>query len=102
MTGRFLTPDVEEMAAIGMAMLTANETALLLSKTLPEGPSATAIQNAVRRLGSEIEDQREAIKQTMESKAPLPHVGGGQDPPDSGGQGRHRLGPGQTSRRDAR
>ncbi len=35
MTGRFMTPDVEAMAAIGMAMLTANEVSLLLAKTLP-------------------------------------------------------------------
>lgn len=75
MTGRFMTPDVEEMAATSMAMLTASETELLLAKTLPEGPSATAIQNAVRRLGVEIEEQREAIERAVESDAPLAHAG---------------------------
>ncbi len=75
MAGRFMTPDVEEMAATSMAMLTANETALLLAKTLPEAPSATAIQNAVRRLGVEIDEQREAIEQTVESDAPLSRAG---------------------------
>jgi hypothetical protein len=48
MRGRYMTPDVEEMAAFASAMLTARETEQLLAKTLPEGPSATAIQNAVR------------------------------------------------------
>jgi len=71
MSGRYMTPDVEEMAAIGMAMLTASEVELLLAKTLPQGPSATAIQNAVRRLGTEIEDQREAIESAIASEAPL-------------------------------
>lgn len=52
-----MTPDVEEMAAIGAAMLTANEVEQLLGKVLPEGPSAKAIQNAVRRLGEEIETE---------------------------------------------
>ena len=75
MTGRFMTPDVEEMAATSMAMLTANETALLLSKTLPEGPSATAIQNAIRRLGVEIDEQRVAIEQAVASDAPLSREG---------------------------
>ena len=75
MTNRFMTPDVEEMVATSMAMLTANETALLLSKMLPEGPSATAIQNAVRRLGVEIDDQREEIEQVVESDAPLSRDG---------------------------
>jgi len=75
MTDRFMTPDVEEMVATSMAMLAANETALLLSKMLPEGPSATAIQNAVRRLGVEIDEQREEIEQTIESDAPLSRDG---------------------------
>src|SRR5690606_36659915 len=75
MTGRFMPPDVEEMAATSMAMLTANETALLLSTTLPEGPSATAIQNAIRRLGVEIDEQRVAIEQAVASDAPLSREG---------------------------
>jgi hypothetical protein len=67
MRGRYMTPDVEEMAAFGSAMLTAKETEQLLAKTLPEGPSATAIQNAVRRLGVEIEEQRTAIEDAVEA-----------------------------------
>ena len=46
MSGRFMTPDVEEMATLAMAMLTAPEVAQILAKALPEGPSPTAIQNA--------------------------------------------------------
>jgi len=71
MRDRFMTPDVEEMVAFGAAMLTANEVAQLLAKTLPAGPSTTAIQNVVLRLGTEIEDQRVAIELGMESESPL-------------------------------
>ncbi len=71
MAGRFMTPDVEEMAAFAAAMLTANEAEQLLAKTLPEAPSATAIQNAVRRIGTEIEERRTAIEAAIDEQAPL-------------------------------
>lgn len=71
MRSRFMTHDVEEMAALGMAMLTATEVELLLAKTLPEGPSATAIQNAVHQLGSELESKRAAIEDVVHEQAPL-------------------------------
>lgn len=75
MRGRYMTPDVEEMAAFASAMLTARETEQLLAKTLPEGPSATAIQNAVCRLGIEIEEQREAIEDAVATETPLSDKG---------------------------
>lgn len=75
MLGRYMTPDVEEMAAFSSAMLTANETEQLLAKTLPEGPSATAIQNAVCRLGVEIEERRTAIEDAVETESPLTDKG---------------------------
>ncbi|MEQ1713641.1 MAG: ISKra4 family transposase [Nitrospira sp.] len=71
MLGRYMTPDVEEMAAIGAAMLTANEVELLLSKVLPQGPSATAVQHAVEKLGTAIESKREAIETAIEQEKPL-------------------------------
>lgn len=71
MGGRFMTPDVEEMAAFGMAMLTASEVEQILAKTLPEAPSSTAIQNATHRLGAEIEARRAAIETTVDDRAPL-------------------------------
>lgn len=75
MRGRYMTPDVEEMAAFGSAMLTARETEQLLAKTLTEGPSATAIQNAVRRLGIEIAEHRDAIEDAVASERPLSDKG---------------------------
>jgi hypothetical protein len=75
MRGRYMTADVEEMVAFASAMLTARETEQLLAKTLPEGPSATAIQNAVRRLGIEIEEQREAIEDAVAIETPLSDKG---------------------------
>lgn len=75
MSGSYMTPDVEEMAAFASAMLTARESEQLLAKTLPEGPSATAIQNAVRRVGAEIEARREAIEDAVSAEAPLSSEG---------------------------
>jgi hypothetical protein len=71
MHGRFMTADLEELAALGMAMLTAREVEQLLGRTLPEGPSATAIQNVVRRVGGELGTQRAAIEAAIEEQAPL-------------------------------
>jgi hypothetical protein len=71
MRGRFMTPEVEEMAALGMAMVTAPEVELILSKALPEAPSATAIQNAAHKRGEEIAERRVAIEAAIEEQAPL-------------------------------
>ena len=71
MRGRFMTPDVEEMAALGMAMLTAPEVEQILGKALPEGPSATAILNAAHQRGEEIAAQRTAIEDAVDVEAPL-------------------------------
>lgn len=75
MRGRFMTPDIEEMAAVGAAMLTATEVELLLGKALPEGPSATAIRNAVQKRGEEIAVHREAIEKALTEQAPLSSKG---------------------------
>jgi hypothetical protein len=71
MRGRFMTPDVEEMAALAMSMLTAKEVEQILRKALPEAPSATAIQNAARQRGQEIAAQRAAIEAAIDEQAPL-------------------------------
>jgi len=71
MRGRFMTVDVEEMAALGMAMLTAVEVEQILGKALPEGPSATAIRNAVHQRGEEIATHRDAIEAAVGKAAPL-------------------------------
>lgn len=75
MRGRYMTPDVEEMAAFGAAMLTANEVEQLLAKVLPEGPSATAVQSVVRRIGEEIEARRDEMEDAISSDRPLSSKG---------------------------
>ena len=75
MGGRFMTADVEEMAVIGMAMLTAPEVEQILAKALPEGPSATAIQNAAHVRGVEISTHRAAIEALIDERAPLSSKG---------------------------
>jgi hypothetical protein len=75
MRDRFMTSDVEEMAALGMAMLTAPEVAQILGKALPEGPSATAIQNAVHQRGAEVATHRAASEDAISAQAPLTRDG---------------------------
>ena len=75
MRGRYMTPDVEEMAALGAAMLTANEVQQLLDKVLPVAPSATAIQHAVRQLGIELAGKRTEVEEAVATKCPLPEDG---------------------------
>lgn len=65
MRDRFMTPDVEEMVAYSSALLTATEVEQLIAKTLPEGPSSTAVQNAVRRIGGEIDKHRATIEDSI-------------------------------------
>jgi hypothetical protein len=71
MRDRYMTPDIEEMVAFGMAMLTASETEQLLGKTLPEGPSATAIQSVVNRIGAQVGSMRTQVEAAIDAKAPL-------------------------------
>jgi hypothetical protein len=71
MVGRYLTPDVEEMAAVGAAMLTAVEVEQLLGKVLPEAPSATSVQKLVCRIGTEIELRRADIEDAIWKQTPL-------------------------------
>lgn len=75
MQGRYMTPDVEEMVAFGAAMLTANEVEQLLAKVLPQGPSATAIQKTVCRIGVEIEARRDEIEDAIDNERPLSDKG---------------------------
>ena len=71
MSGRFMTPDVEEMAAHAAAMVTPREMHQLLTKSLPEAPSTTAIQNAARRIGATIAEHRESIEKVIDDEQPL-------------------------------
>jgi len=75
MRDRYMTPDVEEMTAIGAAMLTANEVQALLGKVLPVAPSATAIQSAVRQLGIDLDEKRIEIEEAVAKECPLPKDG---------------------------
>ena len=58
MSGRFMTTDIEEMAAHAAAMVMPREVHELPAKSLPEAPSTTVIQNAIRRIGSTVAEHR--------------------------------------------
>jgi hypothetical protein len=71
MVDRYMTPDVEEMAAFSAAHLPPGEAEQLLNKALPVGPSATAISRTVFDVGSFLEEHREAVENSIEREAPL-------------------------------
>ena len=71
MSNRYMTPDVEQMSMFAAAMVTPRETQDLLAKTLPEAPSATAIQNAMRRNGAAISRHRKTIEDAICEQRPL-------------------------------
>lgn len=75
MQGRYMTPDIEEMAAFGAAMLTANEVEQLLAKVLPQGPSATSVQKVVCRIGAEVDARRSEIEDAVAKERPLSEKG---------------------------
>lgn len=75
MVGRYMTPDVEEMAAFSAALMVPREVETLLGKALPHGPSATAVSRVVGDMGRFVEHHEEQIEQAMTSEAPLSELG---------------------------
>ncbi len=71
MVDRFMTADVEEMAAFTAAMLTPSEVECLLGMTLPDGPSAKAISRVIKNVGMFFEDNAEAVEEHITDAAPL-------------------------------
>jgi hypothetical protein len=71
MVGRFMTADVEEMAAFSTAMLVPGEAQSFLAKALPEGPSAKAISRVVKDTGGFFEKHAKAVDAKIDESAPL-------------------------------
>jgi hypothetical protein len=68
MQGRYMTPDVEELAAYSCAYMVPGEVENLMKLALPEGPSATAIQRVVKDIGDFITKKEDAIEQRISAK----------------------------------
>lgn len=75
MVDRFMTPDVEEMAAFSAAMLTPSEVECLLAKALRVGPSAKAISRVIDDVGGFLEEHAEAVEEKIAESAPLSEDG---------------------------
>lgn len=75
MARRFLTPDLEEIAAFSAALLVPREIETLMRKLLPQGPSATAIQEVIREVGTFANDFEPELEDAMKQEAPLSTAG---------------------------
>jgi Uncharacterised protein family (UPF0236) len=71
MVDRFMTADIEEMAAFTAAMLTPSEVECLLDMALPDGPSAKAISRVIKDVGTFFEEDAEAVEEHITDAAPL-------------------------------
>jgi len=75
MVGKFMTPDVEEMAAYATALLTPSEVEQLLGKVLPEGPSRHAVQRTADDVADHLEEHFDDVHGEVATHAPLEESG---------------------------
>ncbi len=75
MTGRFMTPEVEEMVAFACSMMTPCEVEQIMTKALPVAPSSTAIKRAIRDVGEFLEQNGDAVEERVARDAPLSDEG---------------------------
>jgi len=75
MTGQFMTSEVAEMAMFAVALITPREVEQLLAKTLPEGPSTTAVQHLLEQVGGALDAQQAEIETTVHEARPLSEDG---------------------------
>jgi hypothetical protein len=72
MSGRFMTPDVEEAVAFASANLSPTVTRTLFAKVLPHPPSAKAIRRTIAKLGQWADEAQEEVEARIAREAPLP------------------------------
>lgn len=72
MSGRFMTPDVEEAVAFASATLSPGFTRSLFAKVLPHPPSEKAIRRTVSKLGHWADQAQDEIEQRVVRETPLP------------------------------
>jgi hypothetical protein len=72
MSGRFMTPDVEEAVAFASSNLSPGFTHTLLAKVLPHAPSEKAIRRTIAEVGQWADDAHDEIEQRIAREAPMP------------------------------
>jgi len=75
MTGRYMTPEVEEMVAFACSAMTPCEGEQITSKALPDAPSSTAIKRTIRDVGGFFEENKAAVEKRLASEKPLSEEG---------------------------
>lgn len=71
MIGRYLVPQVEELACFASASMTPEEVETLLAKAMPQAPSATAIKRAIADIGELLETHEGRVEEAIASEKPL-------------------------------
>ena len=71
MVDRFMMPELERVTSFLGARLVPAEVEESLSEVLPEGPSRTAIQHVLAKVGQCAEDHAAEVEQAIEATAPL-------------------------------
>lgn len=72
MSGRYMTPDMEEATALASADLSPSTTRHLLGKVLPQAPSDKAIRRVIEDVGRTADEVWEEIEYRVAEEAPLP------------------------------
>lgn len=72
MSGRYMTPDVEEATAFASASLSPTMTRSLLAKVLPQAPSEKAIRRTIGDVGAWAGEAWENVEEQVALDAPLP------------------------------
>lgn len=72
MTGRYMTPDMEEATALASADLSPSATRCLMAKLLPHAPSDKAIRRVIADVGQWADDAWDEIECRIAEEAPLP------------------------------
>jgi hypothetical protein len=74
MSGRYMTPDMEEATALASADLSPTATRYLLGKVLPQAPSDKAIRRVIADVGCAADEVRGQVEDRLADEAPLPEA----------------------------
>lgn len=72
MSGRYMTPDMEEATALASADLSPSATRHLFGKVLPQAPSDKAIRRVIDDVGCAADEMWEQVENRVADEAPLP------------------------------
>jgi len=74
MSGRYMTPDMEEATALASADLSPSATRYLLGRVLPQAPSDKAIRRVIKDVGRAADEMWDQVEERVADEAPLPEA----------------------------